>query len=134
MTESAYLAARHAALNCQTGDEIFGKSLLGVPERISPPSDRRRMACGQPTRALSGRLEQDVGVSWARYEGRALGDTALAEGALLAQLEDFIRAQNPNLTDVRLDLVTAAEESDTAAQPSRRWYEVTYLADNGEGY
>jgi hypothetical protein len=78
--------------------------------------------------------EQDVGVSWARYEGRALGDTDLPEGALLAELEDYIRVHHPNLTDVRLELVTATEESDTPARPTRRWYEVTYLADDGEGY
>ena len=73
-------------------------------------------------------------MSWARYEGRALGDTTLADDALLAELEDYIRVHNPNLTDVRLELVTATEEADTPARPSRRWYEVTYLADDGEGY
>lgn len=73
-------------------------------------------------------------MSWARYEGRALGHTTLAEGALLAELEDYIRVHNPNLTDVRLELVTATEESDTPSRMSGRWYEVTYLADDGEGY
>jgi alkylation response protein AidB-like acyl-CoA dehydrogenase len=32
----ANIAARHAALNSHVGYEIFGKALLGVPERISP--------------------------------------------------------------------------------------------------
>ena len=32
----ANIAARHAALNSYVGYEIFGKSLLGVPERLSP--------------------------------------------------------------------------------------------------
>ena len=31
----ANVAARHAALNCHVGYEIYGKSLLGIPERIS---------------------------------------------------------------------------------------------------
>ncbi|WP_255322632.1 hypothetical protein [Mycobacterium kubicae] len=32
----ASVAARHAALNVHVGYEIYGKSLLGVAERISP--------------------------------------------------------------------------------------------------
>jgi len=32
------------------------------------------------------------GVSWTRYDGRALADITLQGGALLAELEDYIRA------------------------------------------
>jgi 3-hydroxy-9,10-secoandrosta-1,3,5(10)-triene-9,17-dione monooxygenase len=32
----ANTAARHAGLNAYIGYEVFGKALLGVPERISP--------------------------------------------------------------------------------------------------
>jgi hypothetical protein len=51
-----------------------------------------------------------------------------------AQLEDHIRVHNSHLTDIRLEKATATEEYDTGFQPPRRWYEVTYLGDDGEGY
>lgn len=60
----------------------------------------------------------------------ALADKTLTGGALLAELEDYIRVHNPHLTDVRLELATATEGSDTRARPPRRWYKVTYLADD----
>lgn len=69
-------------------------------------------------------------MSWSRYEGRALAGADLADEALHAALEDAVRAQNPQLTDVRLERARATEEYDT---PRRRWYEVTYLADDGLG-
>lgn len=74
------------------------------------------------------------GVSWTRYEGSALADVTLTDEALLAELEDQIRVHNPHLTDVRLEQATATERYDADAAPPRRWYEVTYLADDGEGY
>lgn len=73
-------------------------------------------------------------MSWAKREGKALADTALTGDALLAELEDYIRVDNPRLTDVRLDRAMPTEEYDTGVHPPRRWYEVTYLADDGEGY
>ena len=73
-------------------------------------------------------------MSWAKREGRALADTTLTGDALLAELEDYVRARNPQLTDVRLERATATEEYDAGTQPPRRWYDVTYLADDGEGY
>jgi len=73
-------------------------------------------------------------VSWARHEGRARADTTLTGDALLAALEDHIRAQNPTLTDVRLEGVNATEEYDARTSPAGRWYSVTYLADDGLGY
>ena len=73
-------------------------------------------------------------MSWAKREAKALADTTLTGDALLAELEDYVRAHNPQLTDVRLERATATEEYDTSAQPPRRWYAVTYLADDGEGY
>jgi hypothetical protein len=72
-------------------------------------------------------------VSWAKYQGRALADAALAGDALLAQLEDDIRVHNPHLTDVRLAQATATEGYDAGGPPLRRWYDVTYLADDGGG-
>ncbi|OBH82590.1 hypothetical protein A5681_22080 [Mycobacterium scrofulaceum] len=73
-------------------------------------------------------------MSWAKRDARALAETSLTGDALLAELEDYVRAHNPQLTDVRLERATPTEEYDTAAQPPRRWYDVTYLADDGEGY
>lgn len=70
------------------------------------------------------------GVSWTRHTGRALADVTLDGGALHAELEDYIRVDNPHLTDVRLEQATATETTD--AQRNRRWYEVTYLAEDPE--
>ena len=39
------------------------------------------------------------GVSWTRYDGSALADITLQGGALLAELEDYIRLRNPHFTD-----------------------------------
>jgi hypothetical protein len=73
-------------------------------------------------------------VSWSRYEGRAPAEITLTGAARDAELEDFIRLQNPNLTDVRLDQATPTEVDDAGVQPGRQWYRVTYLADDGEGH
>ncbi|MGV0043785.1 hypothetical protein ACRU13_18270 [Mycobacterium colombiense] len=69
-------------------------------------------------------------MSWTRYTGRADADIALDGDALHAELEDRIRVDNPRLTDVRLERATATEAFD--AEPNRRWYEVTYLAEDPE--
>lgn len=69
-------------------------------------------------------------VSWTRYEGRALADASLDGGALHAQLEDYVRLRNPQLTDIRLESASATESYDKSGQPPRRWYDVTYLADD----
>lgn len=69
-------------------------------------------------------------MSWTRHHAQALADTALAGDALHAALEDYVRVQNPHLTDLRLDYATATEDYDTSVQPPRRWYDVTYLAQD----
>lgn len=69
-------------------------------------------------------------MSWTRYEGRAPADITLDGEALHAELEDYIRVDNPHLTDVRLERATATEACD--AEPHKRWYEVTYLAEDPE--
>lgn len=74
--------------------------------------------------------EQDVRVSWSRYEGRALADICLQGGALFAQLEDFIRVHNPHLTDIRLERAAPTGDYDPRVGPPRRWYDVIYLADD----
>jgi hypothetical protein len=74
------------------------------------------------------------GVSWSRYEGKAPAEITLTGAARDAELEDFIRLQNPNLTDVRLEQATPTMADDAGVQPDRQWYSVTYLADDGEGH
>ena len=74
------------------------------------------------------------GVSWSRYEGKAPAELTLTGAARDAELEDFIRLQNPHLTDVRLEQATLTEADDVDVQPDRLWYSVTYLADDGEGH
>ncbi|MES3637995.1 hypothetical protein Q9Q75_16780 [Mycobacterium intracellulare] len=69
-------------------------------------------------------------MSWTRHDGRALADISLDGEALHAELEDYIRVGNPHLTDVRLERATASEPFDAQAQ--KRWYEVTYLAEDPE--
>jgi hypothetical protein len=73
-------------------------------------------------------------VSWSRYEGKAPAERTLTGAARDAELEDFIRLQNPHLTDVRLEQATLTEADDVDVQPDRQWYSVTYLADDGEGH
>ena len=73
-------------------------------------------------------------MSWSRYEGKAPAEKTLTGAARDAELEDFIRLQNPHLTDVRLEQATLAEADDVDVQPDRQWYSVTYLADDGEGH
>ncbi|WP_343576899.1 hypothetical protein [Mycobacterium sp.] len=68
-------------------------------------------------------------MGWHRYEGRALADAALTGEARDTELEAFIRLDHTDLCDVRLE---SATETDDFEQ-SRRWYSVTYLADDGCG-
>jgi hypothetical protein len=73
-------------------------------------------------------------VAWNRHEAKALVDSTLTGEALHAALEDCVRGQNPHLTDVRVDRATSTEEYDTHTGRPRRWYVVTYVADDGAGY
>ena len=74
------------------------------------------------------------GVSWTRYEGRASAEATLSGAARDAELEDFLRLQNPHLTDIRLEQATATEAPATGTGPARQWYSVTYLGDDGQGH
>lgn len=73
-------------------------------------------------------------MSWNRREAPALADSTLTGEALTAALEDYVRVQNPHLTDVRLQHAIATDRYDASAGPSLRWYDVIYVADDGEGY
>jgi hypothetical protein len=72
-------------------------------------------------------------VSWSRYEGRAPAEITLTGAARDAELEDFLRLQNPHLTDIRLERAVATDDYDTGVAPARLWYSVIYLGDDGQG-
>jgi hypothetical protein len=93
----------------------------------APEADESRPASPQ----VQGRMS---GVSWSRYEGKAPAEITLSGEARDAELEGFIRLQNPNLTDVRLEQATPVEADAVDIRPDRQWYAVTYLADDGEGH
>lgn len=73
-------------------------------------------------------------MSWSRYEGRAPAQPHLTGAARDAQLEDFVRLQNPHLTDVRLEQATVTDGDRTARSAGLQWYRVTYVGDDGEGH
>ena len=73
-------------------------------------------------------------MSWSRYEGRAPAAITLTGAARDAELEDFLRLQNPHLTDIRLERATATKDDETDNRAPRRWYDVTYLGDDGLGH
>ncbi|OBF22961.1 hypothetical protein A5725_12265 [Mycobacterium kubicae] len=68
-------------------------------------------------------------MSWTKFEGKALANPALDGAALHAELEDHIRIQNPQLTDVRLVHSAPTDEFGSQGTPLRRWYAVTYVAE-----
>lgn len=68
-------------------------------------------------------------MSWHRYDGRALANSALTGEERDTELESYIRLSNSHLCDVRLEAAAGTE----SYEESRRWYDVTYLADDGEG-
>lgn len=59
-----------------------------------------------------------------------MANSALGEDARDAQLEDYIRMRNPQLTDIRLASAAPLDEQDANVQPPRRWYRVVYLAND----
>lgn len=69
-------------------------------------------------------------MTWKRCEGRAIADSALGDDARYAQLEDYIRMQNPQLTDIRLAGATELEDPDSSLRLPLRWYRVVYLAND----
>jgi len=84
---------------------------------------RPRTHCGFQGRfGLHRELRQGkmYAVSWTRYDGRALADITLQGGALLAELEDYIRLRNPHFTDIRVEHATATEGYHTGVRPPRR--------------
>ncbi|MGA9492216.1 MAG: hypothetical protein WBV80_18450 [Mycobacterium sp.] len=73
-------------------------------------------------------------MSWSRYEGRAPAEATLTGEARDAELEGFLRLQNPQLADVRLEQATAVDGDAADNRPDLRWYSVIYLADDGQGH
>ncbi len=68
-------------------------------------------------------------MGWHRYQGRALANRTLTGEARDTELEAFIRLDHSDLCDVRLESATETDDFEA----SRRWYDVSYLADDGCG-
>lgn len=67
-------------------------------------------------------------VKWTRRETRALAGANASGDDLFAELEDFIRIRNSEITDIRLEQADATEDFEAEAAHPRRWYTVTYLS------
>jgi hypothetical protein len=59
---------------------------------------------------------------------KALANPALPHRALLHELERYIEAHNPDLTDVNVLSATDTGQADKSHKPVRHWYRVTYEA------
>ena len=59
---------------------------------------------------------------------KALANPAQPHSALLHELERYIEAHNPDVTDVNVVNATDTGQADTSHKPVRHWYQVTYEA------
>ena len=59
---------------------------------------------------------------------KALANPAQPHSALLHELERYIEAHNPGVTDVNVVSATDTGHADTSHKPVRHWYQVTYEA------
>ena len=59
---------------------------------------------------------------------KALANPAQPHGALLHELERYIEAHNPGVTDVNVVSATDTGQADKSHKPVRHWYQVTYEA------
>lgn len=62
------------------------------------------------------------------HRAKALANPAQPHSALLHELERYIEAHNPDVTDVNVVSATDTGQADTAHKPVRHWYQVTYEA------
>ena len=62
------------------------------------------------------------------YRAKALANPAQPHSALLHELERYIEAHNPDVTDVDVISATDTGHADTSHKPVRHWYQVTYEA------
>jgi hypothetical protein len=59
---------------------------------------------------------------------KALANPDQPHKALMHELERYIEAHNPGVTDVNVLSATDTGQSDKAHKPARHWYQVTYEA------
>ena len=57
---------------------------------------------------------------------KALASPAQPHSALVRELERYIEAHNPGVTDVNVVSVTDTGQADKSHNPVRHWYHVTY--------
>ena len=57
---------------------------------------------------------------------KALANPAQPHSALLHELERYIEAHNPGVTDVYVVSATDTGQADPGHKPVRHWYQVTY--------
>ncbi len=62
------------------------------------------------------------------HRAKALANPAQPHSALLHELERYIEAHNPDVTDVNVVSATDTGRADTSHKPVRHWYQVTYEA------
>ena len=61
-----------------------------------------------------------------KHRTKALANSAQSYGARLHELEHYIEANNPGLTDVRVVSATDTGQVDKSQRPVRHWYHVEY--------
>jgi hypothetical protein len=59
---------------------------------------------------------------------KALANPAQPHSALVRELERYIEAHNPDVTDVNVLSATDTGQADKTHKPVRHWYQVTYEA------
>jgi hypothetical protein len=62
------------------------------------------------------------------HTAKALANPAQPHRALLHELERYIEAHNPDVTDVNVVSATDTGQADKRHKPVRHWYHVTYEA------
>ena len=70
-----------------------------------------------------------IGCVARRYTTKALANPAQPHSALVRELERYIEAHNPDLTDVNVVSATDTGQADKSHKPVRHWYHVTYEAE-----
>lgn len=62
------------------------------------------------------------------HTAKALANPAQPHSALVRELERYIEAHNPDVTDVNVLSATDTGQADKSHKPVRHWYQVTYEA------
>ena len=78
---------------------------------------------------MPGRAELGIIRCVARtHTAKALANPAQPHSALVRELERYIEAHNPDVTDVNVLSATDTGQADKTHKPVRHWYQVTYEA------